>query len=217
MKLVRPLLTALVGAPLLAAVVVMATRLGDTARFVAWPVVAFTALAAGVTLLGVWTGLPRPIQFAAGVLPALLLSYFLPAAPLPFVAAALLGLGALAFVASGAASGAAATTGALMALFVVLQGPAVECGTGSVSSGSGPWWLPAASSSSGSGSVDGTTATGSTQVGRHHYVYTCTDGRLTTFERREGPVPALPTVRKVASIPPPSLDTAEEDRDGEEP
>lgn len=39
------------GLPLLTAVVVMAERVGDTARFVTWPVVAFTVLAAALTPL----------------------------------------------------------------------------------------------------------------------------------------------------------------------
>ncbi len=55
--------------PLLAAVVVVAERVGGTARFVTWPIVLFTVLAATISLVGVWVGLDRPGQLVAGVLP----------------------------------------------------------------------------------------------------------------------------------------------------
>ena len=44
----------LLGLPLLAAVVVVAGRVGATAQFVTWPIVVFTVLAATVALVGVW-------------------------------------------------------------------------------------------------------------------------------------------------------------------
>lgn len=181
----RTLLTALVAAPLLAAVVLMATRVDDVARFVTWPVVAFTALAALVTCVGIWVGSEEPALLAAGLLPALVVSYFLPAAPFVAVAGVLAGVGLLAVSARGIAAGVAAGMGALMALFVVLQGPAVECGRTSVSSSSGPWWVeePSASSSSGSSIAGDDRATGTVEVGRHHYTYVCDDGRLEDFER----------------------------------
>ena len=173
-----------VGLPLLAAVVLMAGRVGDTARFVTWPVVALTLLAAAVAVVGLWVGLDRPSLLAAGVLPALMLSYVLPAAPVVVVAAVLLGLGALAVRIRGIAAGIATTVGAVMVVLIVVQRPAVECGQSSVSSGSGPWWLPSASNSSGSStSAPGGGVSGSTQVGDHHYLYSCSAARLTRFER----------------------------------
>lgn len=174
------------GLPLLAAVVVMAGRVGATARFVTWPVVAFTVLAATVALVGVWVGLDRWGLFAAGVLPGLLVSYVLPAAPFPVVAGVLVGLAAFAVGARGVAAGTAMTVGATMVFAVVMQGPAVECGESGVSSGSGPWWLrsPSSSSGSGTGTPDGGFS-GTTQVGNHHYAYSCGDGRLTRFERAD--------------------------------
>jgi hypothetical protein len=78
------------------------------------------------------------------------------------------------------------TVGAVMVLFVVMQGPAVECGESSVSASSGPWWVPAPSSSSSSstGTPSGEFS-GTTQVGDHHYAYSCADARLTRFERAD--------------------------------
>ena len=176
----------LVGLPLLAAVVVMAGRVGATARFVTWPVVAFAVLAAAVALVGMWVGLDRPWLLVAGVLPGLIVSYVLPAAPFPVVAGVLVGLGALAVGARGVAAGTAMTVAATMVLAVVIQGPAVECGESSVSSSSGPWWVPAPSSSSGSGTgVPGGRFSGTTQIGDHHYAYICAEGRLTRFERAD--------------------------------
>ena len=176
------------GLPLLAAVIVMAGRTGETARFVTWPVVAFTVLAAGTALVGLWIGLDRPWLLLAGVLPALVLCYVLPAAPLAVVAAVLVGLAVLAVGARGIAVGMAMTVGALMVLFSVMQGPVVDCGDSSASSNSGPWWIasPSRSSESSSGSSTGAADggfSGTTQVGDHHYSYACTDARLTGFER----------------------------------
>ncbi len=176
----------LLGLPLLAAVVQTAGRVGATARFVTWPVVTFTILAAAVALVGMWVGLDQPWLLAAGVLPALLVAYVLPAAPFPVVAGVLVVLGALAVRARGVAAGMAMTVAATMVLAVVMQGPAVECGESSVSSSSGPWWLPSPSSSSGSGtSTPGGRFSGTTQIGDHHYAYICTEGRLTRFERAD--------------------------------
>jgi hypothetical protein len=174
------------GLPLLAAIVLVAGRVGNTARFVTWPVLAFTVLAAAVSMVGVWVGVDRPGWMALGVLPALLLSYVLPAAPLAVVAGVLVCLGGLAVGVRGVAAGTAMTAGALMVLFVVIQGPAVECGESSVSSGSGPWWIRAPSNSSGSSTgTPGGVFFGTTQVGDHHYAYTCADARLTHFERAD--------------------------------
>lgn len=172
------------GLPLLAAIVLMASRVGDTARFVTWPVVVLTALAAAAALAGLWTGLDRPLMLAAGVLPGLVLSYVLPAAPVWAIVCVLVGLAALALRVHSVAAGTAMTVGALMVLFIVLQGPAVDCGRSSVSSGSGPWWIaaPSTSSSSGTGTPDGRFS-GTTQVGDHQYVYACVDARLTRFDR----------------------------------
>ena len=176
----------MLGLPLLAAVVVMAGRVGGTARFVTWPIVAFTVLAATVALVGVWVGLDRPGLLAAGVLPGLVVSYVLPAAPVMVVAGVLVGLAVLAVRVRGVAAGMAMTIGATMVLAVVMQGPAVECRGSSVSSSSGPWWVPSPSSSSGSGtSVAGGGFSGTTQVGDHHYTYACADGRLMRFERAD--------------------------------
>jgi hypothetical protein len=181
----RTLLATTSAIPLLLAVVLMATRVDDVARFVTWPVVAFTALAALVACIGIWVGADEPVLLAAGLLPAIVLSYFLPAAPFVAVAVCLAGFGVLAVSARGVAAGVAAGTGALMVLFVVLQGPAVECGRTSVSSSSGPWWVEEPSSSTGSGSsmsVDGR-ATGTVDVGGRRYAYVCDGGELRDFER----------------------------------
>lgn len=176
----------LLGLPLLAAVVVVAGRVGGTARFVTWPIVAFTVLAATVVLAAVWVGLDRPGLLAAGVLPGLIVAYLLPAAPVAVVAGVLVGLAALAISARGIAAGMAMTVGASMVLAVVMQGPAVECRESSVSSNSGPWWVPSPSSWSGSGTgVAGGRFSGTTQVGDHHYTYACADGRLMRFERAD--------------------------------
>ena len=176
----------LLGLPLLAAVVLMAGRVGATARFVTWPVVAFTVLAATVALVAMWVGLDRPGLLAAGVLPGLMVSYVLPAAPFAVVAGVLVGLAALAVGARRIAAGTAMTVGATMVLAVVLQGPAVECRESSVSSSSGPWWIPSPSSSSSSSTgTPGGRFSGTTQVGEHRYAYVCAEGRLTHFERAD--------------------------------
>lgn len=173
-----------VALPLLAAVAMTAARVGETARLVTWPILAFTGLAAAVALVGLWVGLDRPWLLAAGVLPALVLSYVLPAAPVAIVAVVLVALAVLAVGARGVAAGTAMAVGALMVLSVVLQGPAVECGESSVASNSGPWWIASPTSSSGAstGAPDGVFS-GTTQVGDHHYAYTCGRAGLTTFER----------------------------------
>ena len=177
----------LLGLPLLAAAVVVAGRVGATARFVTWPIVGFTVLASTVALVGLWVGLDRPGLLAAGVLPGLVVAYFLVAAPVLLVAGVLVGLAVLAVRARGVAAGTALAIGATMVLAVVLQGPAVECQESGVSSNGGPWWVPSPSSSSGSGTGDaGGGFSGTMQVGDHHYVYSCTDGRLTRFERAGG-------------------------------
>jgi hypothetical protein len=172
------------GVPLLAAVLVTASRVGATARFVTWSVLAFTALAAAVALIGLWFGLDRPGLLAAGVVPALIVSYFLPATPLVAVTVVLVLLAVAAARVRRVVAGMAMTIGAVMVLFVVIQGPAVECGASGVSSNSGPWWIPSASSSS-SGSSGGLNGefSGTTQVGEHHYAFTCAGARLTHFER----------------------------------
>lgn len=176
--------TVLVGLGLLAGVVVMATRVGDEARFVTWPVVGFTAIAAVVALLGIRAGWSRPPLLAVGSLLALFGTYLLLAAPFPLVAAVLVCLGGLAVTAGGVAAGMAAGTGTLMVAAVVLQGPAVECGASGVSSSSGPWWIEERASSSGSGSMSvGGVAEGSTRVGDRRYVYRCDGGRLVSFDR----------------------------------
>jgi hypothetical protein len=176
----------LLGLPLLAAVVLVAGRVGATARFVTWPVVAFTVLAAAVALVGLWVGLDRPWLLAAGVLPGLMVAYVLPAAPFPVVAGVLVGLGTLAVGARDIAAGTAMTVAATMVLFVVIQGPAVKCGEASVASSSGPWWLSSPSSSSASGTgAPGGRFSGTTQIGDHHYAYSCAEGRLTRFERAD--------------------------------
>jgi hypothetical protein len=176
----------LLGPPLLAAIVLMAGRVGATARFVTWPVVAFTVLAAAIALLGMWVGLDRPWLLAAGVLPGLMVAYVLLAAPFPVVAGVLIVLGALAVSARGVVAGTAMTVAATMVLAVVMQGPAVECGETSVSSSSGPWWLPSPSNSSGSGTgTPGGRFSGTTQIADHHYAYICAEGRLTRFERAD--------------------------------
>jgi hypothetical protein len=166
----------------------MTARVGDPARFVTWSVVAFTAVAAGVSVLGLWTGRKRPGWCAAGVLPALVVSYLLPAAPFVVVFVVLVGFAVAAVRVGGVASGMAAVVGALMVVAVVLQGPAVECGQSSVSSGSGPWWIAQASNSSSSGSMSAAgDATGTTQVGHDRYSYRCQGGRLVDFTRVAGP------------------------------
>lgn len=175
---------ALLGLPFLAAIALMAGRVGETARFVTWPIVVLTAMAATVALIGLWVGLDRPWMLAAGVLPGLMLAYFLPAAPVWVIACVLVGLAVLAARARGVAAGSAMTVGALMVLFIVLQGPAVDCGRSSFSSGSGPWWIasPSSYSSAGTGTPDGRFS-GTTHVGDDRYTYVCADARLTRFER----------------------------------
>lgn len=177
----------LLGLPLLAAVAVVAGRVGGTARFVTWPIVAFTVLAAAVAVVGVWVGIERPGLLAAGVLPGLMLAYVLPAAAaVTVVAGVLVGLAALAVGARGVAAGTAMTVGATMVLAVVMEGPAVKCRESSVSSSSGPWWVPSPSSSSGSGTgAAGGRFSGTTQVGDYRYTYACADGRLMHFERAD--------------------------------
>jgi hypothetical protein len=182
---VRALLAVVTALPLLAGVALMATRVDDVARFVTWAVVGFTVLATIVASTGVWVGSREPRLFVAGILPAIVVSYFLPAAPFALLAVVLVGIGALAVRAGGVASGVAAGTGSLMVLFVVLQDPAVECGRTSVSSSSGPWWTdePSSSTSSGSGNAAEGRISGSVQVGRGRYLYLCEKGELTVFER----------------------------------
>lgn len=176
----------LLGLPLLAAVAVMAGRAGGTARFVTWPIVMLTVLAATVALVGVWVGLDRPGLLATGALPGLLVAYVLPAAPVTVVAGVLVGLATVAVGTRGIAAGTAMTVGATMVLAVVMQRPAVECRESSVSSNGGPWWVPSPSSSSGSGTgVAGGRFWGTTQVGDHHYAYACADGQLMSFERAD--------------------------------
>jgi hypothetical protein len=190
----RVVLSTLVGLPLLVAVVLMASRVGDDARFVTWPVVAFTALAAVVGVLGLWTGVEQPSRLGTGLLLAVVVSYFLPAAPFLLVAAALLIMGVVSVATAGVSSGVAAGTAVLMVVFVVLQDPVVQCGT-SVSTTSGPWWIPEPSQSSGHGfgSADGDVASGTIQVGDRHYRYSCADGRLASFDTAtDGARPASP-------------------------
>jgi hypothetical protein len=174
------------GLPLLAACLVMPGRVGATARFVTWPIVAFTVLAATVAMVGMWVGLDRPWLLAAGVLPGLMVAYVLPGVPVPVAAIVLVGLTTLAIGARGIAAGTAMSVGATMVLFVVTQGPAVECRKSSVSSTSGPWWVPSpnSSSASGTGAPDGEVS-GNTEVGSHRYEYACAEGRLTRFERAD--------------------------------
>jgi hypothetical protein len=193
----RVVLSTLVGLPLLVAVVLMASRVGDEARFVTWPVVAFTALAAVVGVLGLWTGVEQPSRLGTGLLLAVVISYFLPAAPFLLVAAALLIMGVVSVVTGGVPSGLAAGTAVLMVVIVVLQDPVVQCGTSSVSTTSGPWWIPEPSHSSGHGfgSADGDVASGTIQVGHRHYRYSCADGRLASFDTAtDGARPASPAV-----------------------
>jgi hypothetical protein len=99
------------------------------------------------------------------------------------VAVVLVGLAVLAIGARGIAAGTAMTVGSLMVLSVVIQAPAVECRESSVSSNSGPWWVPSPSTSSraGTSTADGRFS-GTTQVGNHHYTYACADGRLIRFQ-----------------------------------
>ena len=184
MRLLRGLLVACVGVALVAAVVVVAMRVGDQARFVTWTVVLFTALAAGVAIAATWIGSRTPVLLLVGVLPAAVVSYFLPAAPLAFIAVGLVAMGAAAILARGVAAGLAAWTGGLLVLLVLMQGPAVTCGNSEVATNSGPWWIdePSESFGSGSSSADGI-STGTVQVGDHHYRYSCQRGRLGTFAR----------------------------------
>ena len=93
---------------------------GDAARFVTWPVAAFAALAGAVFLVGVEAGLSKPWFLAVGAVPALIVSYVLPAAPSAVVACVLASHGALAVTARASASGLVALTGGLMLIAVVL-------------------------------------------------------------------------------------------------
>ena len=149
-----------------------------------WSVVAFSVVAAAVAMVGFWLGLNRPWLLAAGVPPALMLSYVLPAAPMAVVAGVLVCLSAVAVGVRGIAAGTAMTVGALMVLSVVIQRPAVVCRGSGASSSSGPWWVPDPSHSSGfsTDAPDGGIS-GTTQVGDHHYTYTCVGAHLTRFER----------------------------------
>ena len=169
--------------PMAFAVGLIAARVGDEARFVSWPVVAFAVLAAVVAVVGAWTGARQPPMLAVGLLPALLVSYFLPAARFPIVAVVLVGIGAAAIVSPGVLSGLAAGTGALMVVFVALQGPAVECGDSSVSSNGGPWWIDEPSESFGSGTTTAEgISSGTVQIGSRRYRYVCAGGRLRSFQ-----------------------------------
>ena len=174
------------GLPLAAGVVLMAGRVGGTARFVTWPIVAFTALAAAVAMVDLWVGLDRPALVAWGVAPALMLSYVLPATPVAVVAVVLVGLAVLAVRFRGVAAGVAVTVAAAMVLLVVIQRPAVECRQTGVSSNSGPWWVPTPSNSTGASTgTAGGGSSGTTQVGDHHYAYSCASARLIRFERAD--------------------------------
>jgi hypothetical protein len=174
------------GLPLVGGIGLTSARVGETARFVTWPITAFTVLAAAVALLALWIGLDQPWLLAAGVLPGLVLSYVLPAAPVAFVTIVLVAVAVLAVRARGIGPGVAFTVGIVMVIAVVAQGPAVECGETSVSAGGGPWWMPAPSSSSSSGTSDANgRSSGSTQVGNHRYVFTCAGAHLTEFHRAD--------------------------------
>lgn len=185
---VKTAVVPVVGVLLLGVVVLMAARVGDTARFVTWPVVGFTGLAGAVALVGMWVGLDKPWRLAVGVVPALAVVYVLPAAPLAFVAGVVAALAIAAVGFRGVAAGVAMTVGLAMVLLVALQGPVVECGRSGVSSNSGPWWVGSQSSYSSSSSLspDGR-ASGTVQVGDRHYAYACDAGRLTRFERTARP------------------------------
>lgn len=168
--------------PLAIGVLIMVDRVDAPARFVTWPVVAFTAVAALVAVLGLQTGLSRPPMLAIGALASLMVSYILPAAPFPLVAVVVVCVGGLAVTTDGMFSGLAMGTGSLMVLLAILQAPAVECGESSITSGAGPWWIESPTNSSGSASMsaDGI-ASGTTQVGDRRYAYTCDQGQLTSF------------------------------------
>ncbi len=164
-------------------VAVVAGRVSAAARFVTWPVVGFTALAALTAVVGVWFGRFRPALLAAGLLFSLPLSYVLSAAPMFGIAFVLVCLGGLAITTGEGAAGVATGVGALMVLLVVLQGPAVECRDSGVSANSGPWWIESSeSSSSRSTSLGpGGAVGGTTQVGDREYEYRCEGDRLTRF------------------------------------
>lgn len=199
----RLFLAALIGLSLLLAVVVMASRVGDQARFVTWPVVGFTALAGVVAALGAWTGARKPWTLVVGLLPAMVISYLLAGAPLALVTVVLVAMAALTLTARGAACGIAAGTGTLMIGLVVLQGPVVECGDSSVSANSGPWWIDEPSRSAGYGmaTAGGSRATGTVQVGERQYSYECTNGSLASFEELSESAPA-PLLRSPAPARP---------------
>lgn len=184
-KRLGSIFAAAVAVAVIAGVAVMAGRVNATARFVTWPVVGFTALAASTAIVGAWFARSRPGLLALGVLVSLPVSYVLPVAPMTVIAVVLVCLIGLSVRTGAGAAGVATGVGTLMVLLVVLQGPAVECGHASISSNSGPWWVGSSgSSSSGSGwaSPDGA-ARGTTQVGDRTYEYTCDGDRLTSFQR----------------------------------
>ena len=175
----------LVGLPFAAVAGMMAARVGDTARFVTWPIVAFVVVAGAAAMVATWVGMARPALLLLGLIPAAVISYVMPALPLPVIAIALVVLGGISVVLGPPVSGVALGTSALMALFVFIQGPVVQCGESSVSTNSGPFWIPAPSTSSGSSSLslDGDSR-GTTQVGDDRYNFRCVRGELVEFERQ---------------------------------
>lgn len=178
----RLIATAAAAIPLLAATVLMVTRVDDTARFVTWPVAGFTALAAATAVVGVWVGAPHAGYVLAGLVPAAVVAYVLPGAPLWFMAVVLVALGAGTVLVGPQVSGLAVGVGGLMVLLVVLQGPAVQCGDRSVAI-SEPWWIGSGSGvGSGASAPFGGRMDGTTTVGGKAYAYACEDGELTFFE-----------------------------------
>jgi hypothetical protein len=174
-----------VGAPLSVALFVIASRLSRPETFVTLPVVAFVLLAIAVAVRSAWVGASTPLLFATGILPAAFISYLLPVLPMPVVGAILLAGGWAALRLRGYVAGIACAVAVFMVLLVLIQDPAVSCGSTSTSTSSGPWWTPdsnSGQSSSASGGPGGEVR-GTTTVGGVEYSYRCSDGELTRFEK----------------------------------
>jgi hypothetical protein len=183
-RLVRVVLTVLVGVPALAVVVVVLRRHGHPETFVSWPLVGVTVLAAGVAVLGVWTKPPeRWFVTLAALLPAAVMAYIVPAAfPLVVVALLLGALGGLALYAGDVLSPLASMTALLVLGLTAFQPPAVQCRTGGSTTTSGPWWIETDSGGNvGFGSFGPSGGGGTFQVGHRSYTYTCRGDDLVEF------------------------------------
>ena len=164
-------------------VLVMVSRVDEPGRFVTWPVVGLTTLAAVVAALGVLRGQRRPLFFAVSFLPAFVFSYFLAGSPVLVVTVVLVGLGAVATRADVRAGGFVAWTGLFVVTLTLMQEPVVQCRANGVATSSGPWWVHSSHSSGSGSSGPGANSRGTLSVGGRDYEYQCVDGHLAHFHR----------------------------------